>query len=340
MAIETRHLRCFLAVAETLHFGQAAERLHLAQPAVSRTVGQLERELGTLLLERTTRSVSLTPAGEEYAERARSLLAQLDLAGEAARDVAAGRSGVLRVGVTGSATYGYLPALARVAAEAMPDVHLHVETELLTPQQEQALLDDRLDLGVLRSPIGSPDLQHVLVRPERLVVALPEDHPLAAGAPDAVVDVADLADEDFVTYADRSGSVVLRTVLAACEDAGFVPRRPHQVTATSTAVALVAAGRGVALLPESASALTLTGVTFRPTSTRQRLDLTLAWPAARRRPVVTRLLRALHEAGLAPAVPAAPGGAPHTPAPAAPHTPAPAAPLSAAPATTPRKATA
>lgn len=324
MGIETRHLRCFLAVAETLHFGQAAERLHLAQPAVSRTVGQLERELGTRLLERTTRSVSLTPAGEEYAERARSLLAQLELAAVAARDVADGRSGILRVGVTGSATYGYLPDLARVAAEAIPDVHLHVETELLTPQQEEALLDDRLDLGVLRSPIGSPGVEHVRVRPEQLVVALPEGHRLAAGAPDAVVAVADLADEDFVTYADRSGSVVLRTVLAACDDAGFVPRRPHQVTATSTAVALVAAGRGIALLPESASALTLAGVTFRPTDTQQRLDLTLAWPATRPRPVVRRLLEALHAAGLAPPVPERRDGAPHTPGPT----------------TTPRKATA
>lgn len=301
MAVETRHLQCFLAVAETLHFGHAAERLHLAQPAVSRTVRQLERELGVRLLERTTRSVSLTPAGEEYAGRARALLAQLDLAGSAARDVAAGRSGILRVGVTGSATYGYLPDLARVAAAAMPGVHLHVETELLTPHQERALLDDRLDLGVLRSPVGSPDIEHVLVREERLVVALPEDHHLAEGGPGRVVDVADLADADFVTYADRSGSVVLRTVLAACEDAGFVPRRPHQVTATSTAVALVAAGQGVALLPESASALTLAGVVFRPTTTQRRLDLSLAWPAGARRPVVTRLLAALHEAGLAPA---------------------------------------
>lgn len=301
MGIETRHLRCFLAVADTLHFGQAAERLHLAQPAVSRTVRQLERELGARLLERTTRSVSLTPAGQEYAERARSLLAQLDLAGDAARDVAAGRSGVLRLGVTGSATYGFLPDLARVAAEAIPGVHLHVETELLTPQQERALLDDQLDLGVLRSPVGSPGVEHVLVRHERLIVALPESHRLVAGAPGTVVDVADLADDDFVTYADRSGSVVLRTVLAACEDAGFVPRRPHQVTATATAVALVAAGQGVALLPESAAALTLAGVAFRPTTTERHLDLSLAWPTGRRRPVVTRLLAALHEAGLTPA---------------------------------------
>lgn len=315
MSIETRHLRCFVAVAETLHFGRAAEQLHLAQPAVSRTVRQLEREVGTELLTRSTRSVSLTPAGAEYAARARAVLTQVGLAGEAARNLAEGRSGVLRLGVTGAATYGYLPDLARVAAAAIPDVRLHVETEMLTPQQEQALVEDRLDLGVLRSPVGSPDVQHVVLRPERLVVALPEHHPLAAGGPDTVVDVAALADEDFVTYADSSGSVVLRAVLAACAEAGFVPRRPHQVNATATAVALVAAGRGVSLLPETASALTLSGVTFRPTTTEQQLDLALAWPAGRRRPVVTRLLEALHEAGLAPRVPADQPGPRHTPTP-------------------------
>lgn len=297
MDIETRHLRCFLAVAQTCHFGLAAERLHLAQPAVSRTVRQLERELGVELLTRTTRSVSLTRAGEEYAALATAVVDQLERAGSAARDVAQGRSGMLRLGVTGAATYGYLPELARVAAAAMPDVQLRVETELLTPQQEQALLADRLDLAVLRSPMGAPDLDHVVVRTESLVAALPSDHPLASRES---VDVADLADQDMVTYADSSGSVVLRTVLAACAEAGFTPRRPHQVTATSTAVALVAAGLGVALLPESASALRLQGVVYRPTRLEHRVDLALAWPRSRPRPVVTRLLEALHAAGLAP----------------------------------------
>ena len=300
MSVETRHLRCFLAVAETLHFGRAAERLHLAQPAVSRTVRQLERELGVDLLVRTTRSVALTPAGEEYADRAQILLGLLERAGTAARDAAEGRSGILRVGVTGAATYGYLPSLARVAAEVMPDVHLHVETELLTPQQEEALLADRLDLAILRSPIGSAEVEHRVIRTEPLVAVLPTDHRLAD---QDVVEIAELADEDFVTYADSSGSVVLRTVLAACQDAGFVPSRPHQVTATSTAVALVAAGLGVSLLPESAGALTLDGVVFRPTSTDRHIDLALAWPRGRRRPVVSRLLAALDEAGLAPRTP-------------------------------------
>lgn len=310
MSVETRHLRCFLAVAETLHFGRAAERLHLAQPAVSRTVRQLERELGVDLLVRTTRSVALTPAGEEYADRAQILLGLLERAGTAARDAAEGRSGILRVGVTGAATYGYLPSLARVAAEVMPDVHLHVETELLTPQQEEALLADRLDLAILRSPIGSAEVEHRVIRTEPLVAVLPTDHRLAD---QDVVEIAELADEDFVTYADSSGSVVLRTVLAACQDAGFVPRRPHQVTATSTAVALVAAGLGVSLLPESAGALTLDGVVFRPTSTDRHIDLALAWPRGRRRPVVSRLLTALDEAGLAPRTPTSAATADDTP---------------------------
>lgn len=304
MAVETRHLQCFLAVAETLHFGQAAERLHLAQPAVSRTVRQLEREVRAQLLHRTTRSVTLTPAGEVYAERARSILQRLDRAGLAARATADGRTGTLRLGVTGAATFGFLPELARVAAAAMPDVRLRVQTEMLTPEQEAELLEDKLDLGVLRTPLSTPDLQHLVVSQERLVIALPEGHPLAGDDPDEVVHLADLAEEDFVTYSDDTGSVVLRTVLQACRDAGFVPRRTHQVTATSTAVALVAAGLGVSLLPETASSLTLDGVVFRPVDTELTVDLALAWPAGPTRPIVARLIAALREAGLAPHTPA------------------------------------
>lgn len=303
MSIETRHLRCFLAVAQTLHFGQAAERLHLAQPAVSKAIRQLESELGVQLLTRTTRSVSLTPAGQVYAERAQAISDQLAQAGGAARATADGRTGTLRLGVTGSASYGYLPELARVAAAAMPDVRLRVRTEMLTPQQEKALLDDQLDLGVLRPPVASPDLEHLVIRSERLVVALPAGHRLAGATTQtaqAPVALADLAADSFVTYGDDTGSVVLRQVLDACQQAGFVPHRPHQVSETSTAVALVAASLGVALVPESAGALTLDGVVFRELDSQQRVDLALAWPAGTRRPVVARLLEALHAEGLAP----------------------------------------
>ncbi|WP_289017170.1 LysR family transcriptional regulator [uncultured Ornithinimicrobium sp.] len=304
MDVEVRHLRCFLAVADTLHFGRAAEQLHLAQPAVSKSVRQLERELGVDLLVRTTRSVSLTPAGAEYADRARGVTARLAEAAVAARATADGRSGTLRLGVTGSATFGFLPALARAAATAMPDVSLQVRTEMLTPEQERALLDDQLDVGVLRLPTGSPDLEHVVVARERLVAALPAGHPSAGG--EGALPLAELADATFITYADRTGSVVLRAVLDACQDAGFVPRRAHEVTETSTTVALVAAGLGVALVPESAAALTLDGVVFRPVDSHRRLDLALAWAAGRPRPVVTRLVEALHAHDLIPRDPSAP----------------------------------
>ena len=306
MDVEVRHLRCFLAVADTLHFGRAAEQLHLAQPAVSKSVRQLERELGVDLLVRTTRSVSLTAAGAEYADRARAVTARLAEAAVAARATADGRSGTLRLGVTGSATFGFLPALARAASTAMPDVSLQVRTEMLTPEQERALLDDQLDVGVLRLPTGSPDVDHVVVARERLVAALPADHP-AADATSAAdpLPLADLADATFITYADRTGSVVLRAVLDACQDAGFVPRRAHEVTETSTTVALVAAGLGVALVPESAAALNLDGVVFRSVDSDRRLDLALAWVADRPRPVVTRLLEALHTHDLIPRDPLA-----------------------------------
>lgn len=300
MTIETAHLRCFLAVAETLHFGQAAERLHVAQPAVSKSIRQLERKLGVQLLERTTRSVSLTPAGEVYAQQVRAATDMLDLAGLAARATADGRSGTLRLGVTGAATYGFLPELARVAAEALPDVRLRVSTEMLTPKQEAALVEDTLDLGVLRTPLTTPGLDHVVVRSEPLVAALPAEHPLSGTDR---VHLADLAHDSFVAYGDETQSVVLRATLEACHRAGFAPYRPHQVSETSTAVALVAARLGVALLPESAKALQLDGVVFRPIDVEQGVDLALAWSSGPTRPVIARLLTALRAAGVIPSVP-------------------------------------
>lgn len=305
--MELRHLRYFDAVARTLHFGRAAEQLHVAQPALSRAVRQLEREVGVTLLHRTTRTVELTDAGRAYVEEVRDVLRRLEHATRVARRAEAGITGTLRLGVTGTAAYGYLPRVAQVLTTTLPQVHLQVSTEMLTPDQERALVDDRLDLGILRPPLSDAGLEHVVVRREALVLALPVGHPLAAavgagdGHGDDVVPLAALQREPFVTYAHTSGSVVREAVRAACRQAGFEPDAAHQVGETSTLLALVAAGLGVALVPESARTLTLPGVTFRATDSPVHVELALAWRRDDPSPVLRSVLAALREHGaLAP----------------------------------------
>ena len=288
--MELRHLRYFVAVAETRHFGQAAERLHMAQPPLSQAIRRLEAELGVELLVRTTRRVQLTPAGAAFYDDAVRVLA---LAEESVRRVgyyAEGRHGVLRIGVTGSAAYSELPRIARVVERDLPGVTLEVSPELLTRAQEQALVESQLDVGVLRPPVFAPQLTCRLLARTGFLLALPERHRLAR---EAVVDLTDLASESFVTYPQASQSVVNEVVLRSCHAAGFSPRREHEAAETSTLLALVAAGLGVALVPESVRALRLDGVVYTDVIGTEGLGLGLAWRTDNDSPLLARFLAAV-----------------------------------------------
>src|SRR6476659_9332685 len=145
--MELRHLRYFIAVAKTCHFGQAAEQLHVAQPALSYAIRQLEAELGASLFTRTTRQVSLTAAGEFLQAEATRILAGVDDAVRGARRIAAGRSGLVRLGLTGTAAFSHLPRIARVVKRELPGVALEVQADMLTPDQCEGLRTGTLDLG-------------------------------------------------------------------------------------------------------------------------------------------------------------------------------------------------
>lgn len=258
--MELRHLRYFVAVAEECHFGRAAERLHIAQPPLSLQIKQLETELGVTLLIRSTRKVELTAAGQRYLERAREVLAAVAAAGDEAERVASGEIGRLAIGFTGSATYELLPTLTRVLRADFPRIELDLKGEMLTPDQVEALHDRTLDLGFLRPPVHAPDLDVRLLRREPLIAVLPETHPLAASE---TVRLAHLRDEPFITYPSQHRSVVYDAVIDACQTAGFSPSKVQEVGETSTLVAFVAAGIGVALVPASVRHLRITGATYR-----------------------------------------------------------------------------
>ena len=303
--METRQLRYFVAVAETRHFGRAAESLHIAQSPLSQAIRQLESQLGAPLFERTTRRVDLTAAGEALLPEAVRILASLDAARDQVGRVAAGALGRLRVGATGLATYRHVPEIVRRLTAELPGLALTFTTEMLTPGLETALADYRIDLAVLRLPVSDPGLdQHLLAR-EHLVLAVPDAHRLAPGegrprsARDRPVPLADLADDDFVVYA-APGSVVGEAGARACRAAGFTPRRTHEADQTSIVLALVAAGVGVALLPSSVLAVAVEGVHYveiaestSPGHDPVTTDVALAWRRDDPQPALARALAVL-----------------------------------------------
>ena len=285
--MELRHLRYFVAVAEECHFGRAAQRLHIAQPPLSQQIKQLEAELGVQLLTRSTRRVELTPAGAQYLERARSILANVDAARDEAQLVRDGRMGRVTIGFTGSATYELLPGMSRMLRAELPGLELDLRGELLTPSQVAGLVDGTLDIGFLRPPVQVPEVEVHPLRREPLVVVLPETH---AQAGQARVALADLADEPFITYPSQHRSVVHDAVLDACQTAGFTPRST-EVAETSTLVSFVAAGLGVALVPESVQHLRITGAVYRPLAgTSPTVELAVATRRGETSPAVRQVL--------------------------------------------------
>ncbi|GLW97809.1 LysR substrate-binding domain-containing protein [Microtetraspora sp. NBRC 16547] len=288
--MELRHLRYFAAVAETCHFGKAAERLHMAQPPLSQAIRQLEAELGAELFTRTTRRVSLTPAGQSFHDDVTRLLRALDDGVARARKIAAGKAGVLRVAFTGTAAYQYLPGIARIVREHLGDVALEVHSDMLTPEQEDALLDGRVDVGVLRPPLRHDDLIETrTIAAEPLILVVPVGHRLA-DRDDVTMD--ELRHEAFVMYTGE-GSIVNEAVRRSCHLAGFTPRRAHEGAGTGTVLSLVAAGLGIALVPSSVKSVALHGVAFRPVRDAVTVDLALAWRADDSSPLLHRLIEAL-----------------------------------------------
>jgi DNA-binding transcriptional LysR family regulator len=291
--MDLKQLRYFDAVAETLHFGQAAERLHLAQPALSQAVRRLEAELGVVLLARTTRQVELTPAGEFFHREVRRILGDLDASVLGARSIAEGSRGLLRVGFTGTSAFTQLARLSRILRAALPAVVLEVQADLLTPGQVERLLDGRLDLGVLRGPVAEPRIETRTLLQEPLVLALPADHRLTHQPALAVVDVSA---DDFVAYADTR-SAVNEAMISSCLRAGFSPKVSHRAPGTAALLALVAAGLGVALVPESVRSMQLKGVVFREVAEAATIDLSLAWRADEPSSLVTAALDVLDRHG-------------------------------------------
>lgn len=283
-----RLLHYFVVVAEERHFGRAAERLHMAQPPLSQQIRRLEAELGFQLFDRTTRRVDLTDAGAAYLERARAILTSVDTAADEARRVAAGVVGHLTIGCVGSATYSLLPALSRRLAHDLPGVDFAFRGEMLVSDQIDALRAGTIDVALLRPPVADGTLAVSTLREDRLVVAVPVGHRLAA---QDTLRMSDLAETDLIVHSANRRSAMYDVVRRLFTEADLAPRIRHEVGETSTMITLVAGGLGVAIVPHPVSALALDGVTYRPlASPTTSVGLAVAHRADRDEPHLRRTL--------------------------------------------------
>jgi DNA-binding transcriptional LysR family regulator len=255
--MELRHLKSFLAVAETLNFGRAAERLHLSQPALSLQIRSLEDAIGVRLFERNRRRTALTAAGILFREDATDVLTRVERAMHHARLAASGKVGSLRIGFISTAAREIVPSIVREFRDAHEEVELSLRN-ILTMDQVRLLEAGTLDIGFLRLPVeGHPELDVVTVHKEPFVLVLPSSHRLAKRTE---LRLRDVASEKFVMYRRDDAPGFHDLTLKILRDANIIPRISQVAGEMHTLVSLVAAEMGIAVLPESAVRRGIAGV--------------------------------------------------------------------------------
>jgi DNA-binding transcriptional LysR family regulator len=270
---ELRQLRYFLAVADELNFSRAARRLNMAQPPLSVAIRQLEQELGTPLFLRNSREVKLTEAGAAFVEGAKQTLAEADAAVAAARRAAEGELGSLRLGYSWSARFETLPALGQAFKSSRPDVEVLAE-EMWNGRMPAALRARTIDVAVALCPEIAGELAYAPIRSEAVVALLPAGHALAG---EDEIDLATLAEEDFMFFPRDLGPRLHDFLVSLCRRAGFEPRRDGESFHTRWTIGSWDSDT-VALVPRSVSLELPEGVVAVPiTAPADPLETQLVW---------------------------------------------------------------
>ncbi|MFI0822039.1 LysR family transcriptional regulator [Streptomyces sp. NPDC021098] len=287
--IEVRQARYFLAVAETLHFGRAAEQLRMSQPPLSQAILQLERQLGVQLFDRSERKVRLTETGRAFAEECRKLIAAAQHAHEVAAQAEAGLVGTLRIGVVTSALSEPLLGTLSAFRSARPRVDLHL-TEVDTGEGQEAVARHEIDLAVIRP---SAPVRGLRVRPwrhDQFVIALPSGHPLSGGGAEPV-ELAEFADEPWVWLRRGASPDYHDQLMATCRRAGFTPDARHIANSILTQLSMVACGLGVTLVPHVTVRSIQGPIAYRPlTDAADLVELSLVSRADTHEPLVEEFL--------------------------------------------------
>jgi DNA-binding transcriptional LysR family regulator len=279
-------LRCFVAVCEELHFGRAATRLHMTQPPLSRQIRLLEDSVGARLLDRTSRSVRLTPAGAVLRDDAVRILRLAQDAAATAHRTALGELGRVVIGYTAVAGYVLIPTLLKLAREKLPGIDIVLE-EMVSAQQYRALAEEALDLAFVRPLESDADFQYHPITREPMQLAIPAGHALARKQRIAL---ADMAGQPLVMYSEKEGKYFHDKIRRLFTATGVRPLYVHHIGQTHTIMALVSAGIGLAVVPASARQLGLENVEFRDLWRKDvRAEIYLAWRRLERNPAQRRL---------------------------------------------------
>ncbi|MFP2925641.1 LysR substrate-binding domain-containing protein [Pyxidicoccus sp. 3LG] len=271
--LDARRLTCFIALAETLHFRKAAEKLRLAQPALSRQIRQLEKDLGCQLLRRDRRRVELTPAGHALLTAGRRALVHLNHAAEAAQRAAVGQVSLLFIGFLSPAAFAIVPEVLRQLRQEHPEVYL-----VLREGDSSTLLEEvrqgQLDVAFVRGPLTAPGVRIDTLRKEPLVAVLPSGHRLARRGR---VPLAELAGEHFIGFPRDTAPALHDAITGMCMEAGFTPSFVTEASEWYTIASLVAAEIGVAILPESIRTFERKGAVYRAlVGTQRHVELAIA----------------------------------------------------------------
>jgi len=294
--VDLRHLRYFVCVAEERNIGRAALRLHISQPPLTRQIQQLEEQLGVQLFRRTHRGVELTDAGRVFYDDARNILGMTERAIERSSKAAQGLLGRVDLAIFGSGIFGVIPRLIRAFRESHPEVSIFLHN-MVKDEQIDALHGRRITLAFnrLMRPIDGLVSETLLTEP--LYVALPSDSPLVAHT---AVTLQELEQVPLVLYPTGSRPSFIDRVHELCRSCGFAPLVAQEVGDVVHAVALVATGFSVTLVPQSATAMALPGISYRPLHhpSQPRVDLCCIYRADDDSPILQSLLASMRKAAI------------------------------------------
>ncbi len=294
MNVELRQLRYFVAVAEEMHFGRAARRLHMTQPPLSQAIQALEAQLGTSLFSRTRRSVALTAAGQTLLPEVQRLLQQVEGLASLAQSAAAGESGRLSIAFVPMADYSVLPTALREFRTALPSVHLDLQ-EATTDVQIELLASGRIDIGFLLPPLPdklNAEVDYLPLTSEPLVLALPE----GTATTKTKMSLKRCADLPLIIFPRRMSPAFHDQILACLRDAGLSPRIGQEAIQMQTIVSLVSAGMGFALVPQSVSNMKRPGVEYRAMQEISPwVEIGLAWRRDNTSPVLSAFLELMRK---------------------------------------------
>jgi DNA-binding transcriptional LysR family regulator len=291
--MDTRHMRYFVALAETLHFGHAAQRMNMSQPPFSRQISAIEKTLGVQLFERNSRNVALTPAGQHFLADCRAVLEGFDAACRDVQLVASGMKGELKLGFMMHAAHSVIPALVRLYSQARPDVRLILEERIPTDIEEM-LAEGTLDAAVTFGSGPAPHLRTLLLARDRLCLIVPKGHRLAGAE---TIGPQSLAGERLIA-APATVAPTLRTAIGHyCAAGGVVPHFAFEPRLQHTIIRLVQEGLGVALIPQSLCDDLAEGVVSRTLDDAPEFDVVLCAPRAAGNPAVPQLFEVAGHTG-------------------------------------------